>query len=517
MRGSVRGGCASRDWATDRLASPACLAGTRDDPPMLRRKPTCPSPTTTRGGRSSTAPRSSRVAAACCSARCRPAGSSRRRSPSAPTRCAVIADARHLDAATGGSTSWPTTGRCVRPGSTRPRRRHGALDEVAATTDELEELLEAVQDVDRAARRVRRRRACLASTLAPAALTARADGPRGTPDVRRWAPWSGGPRHDPAGAADADDGDPCQAPRSEQVSEGPSLRRCRRRSRRGRSRGGAHRGARGAHPPPEVLDGIGGFGGLFALDTSRWREPVLVSGTDGVGTKVEIARRLGVLDTSGATWSRWSSTTSWCAAPSRCSSTTTSPSVGSTSRRVEALVRGIADGCVEAGCALVGGETAEHPGVLADDAFDLAGFGVGVVERDRCSVRIGSSRRRADRDLPRPGCTATATAWSAASSTTSTWTCRTGSIEPLGEELLEPTRIHAPDCLALLATVEVHALCHVTGGGIPGNLPRVLPDGLVADVDATSWREPADLRWLQPREARSPTRRCGARSTAGSA
>jgi phosphoribosylformylglycinamidine cyclo-ligase len=248
---------------------------------------------------------------------------------------------------------------------------------------------------------------------------------------------------------------------------------------------------------PEVLGGIGGFGGLFALDTSRYRAPVLVSGTDGVGTKVDLARRLGVLDTIGRDLVAM--------VVDDLVVTGAEPlffndyvSVGALDpERVALLVTGIADGCAAAGCALVGGETAEHPGLLGDDEFDLAGFGVGVVERDAI---LGAHRVR-------EGDTLVAMASSGVHSNGYSLVRRIvggldlhgthGLERPLGEILLEPTRIYARDCLALAAALEVHALCHVTGGGLPGNVPRVLPDGLAVDLDVTSWTWPPVFAWLQ--------------------
>jgi phosphoribosylformylglycinamidine cyclo-ligase len=247
---------------------------------------------------------------------------------------------------------------------------------------------------------------------------------------------------------------------------------------------------------PEVLGGIGGFGGLFQLDVARYRQPVLVSGTDGVGTKVDLARRTGILDTVGI--DLVAMVVDDLVVPGA------EPlffndyvSVGALDpERVAALVRGIADGCATAGCALVGGETAEHPGLLAPDEFDLAGFGVGVVERDAIlgpqRVRVGDAviamassglhsngyslvrRIVGDRDLA----------------------ANHGFDRPLGEVLLTPTRIYALDVLALIAEVETHALCHVTGGGLPGNLPRVLPEGLGVTVDTATWSWPEVFGWL---------------------
>jgi phosphoribosylformylglycinamidine cyclo-ligase len=247
---------------------------------------------------------------------------------------------------------------------------------------------------------------------------------------------------------------------------------------------------------PEVLGGIGGFGGLFALDVARYRQPVLVSGTDGVGTKVDIARRMGVLDTVGI--DLVAMVVDDLVVPGA------EPlffndyvSVGALDpERVADLVRGIADGCATAGCALVGGETAEHPGLLDPDEFDLAGFGVGVVERDAI---LGPDRVR-------PGDALIAMASSGLHSNGYSLVrrivgerdlaARHGLDRPLGEVLLTPTRIYALDVLALVADVEVHALCHVTGGGLPGNLPRVLPDGLGATLDTATWSWPAVFSWL---------------------
>ena len=242
---------------------------------------------------------------------------------------------------------------------------------------------------------------------------------------------------------------------------------------------------------PEVLDGIGGFGGLFALDPGRWRRPVMVTATDGVGTKLELARQLDRHDTVGRDLVAM--------VVDDLVVTGAEPlvfldylAVGRLDpQHVEQVVAGIADGCAEAGCALVGGEMAEHPGVMRSGAYDLAGFGVGMVERDSMlgpeRVRPGDAlvamaatglhsngyslaRHIVDGlDLSRPHGLLTQT---------------------LGEALLRPTRIYARDCLALTDALETHALCHVTGGGVPGNLPRVLPEGLGARVDTRTFSVP---------------------------
>ncbi len=250
---------------------------------------------------------------------------------------------------------------------------------------------------------------------------------------------------------------------------------------------------------PEVLGSIGGFGGLFAFDPSGYAEPVLVSGTDGVGTKVDLARRLGRLDTVGIDLVAM--------VVDDLVVTGAEPlffndyvSVGKLDpEKVADLVRGIADGCQQANCALVGGETAEHPGLLAEDEFDLAGFGVGVVDRPRM---LGSHRVA-------PGDVLVAMAASGVHSNGYSLVRRIvdgldlsehhGLSRPLGDALLEPTRIYALDCLALdrAPDVELHALCHVTGGGLPGNLPRVLPDGCGVALDASSYDWPEVFTWLE--------------------
>ncbi len=245
---------------------------------------------------------------------------------------------------------------------------------------------------------------------------------------------------------------------------------------------------------PEVLGDIGGFGGLFALDWKRYRDPVLVSSTDGVGTKSWIARQVGRLDTIGIDLVAMSAddVAVQGAEPlfflDYISTGRVDPD------EMEQLVGGVARGCSDAGCALLGGEMSEHPGIMEPDDFDLVGFCTGVVERDGVlpgsvapgDVVVGiaspglrcngySLARRAL--LEHAGRRLDDAAWS-------------GHDRTLGEELLRPSVIYSKAMLALRDTVPVHAFAHVTGGGIPGNLDRVLPPECDAVVRRGSWPEP---------------------------
>ncbi|OEJ95308.1 phosphoribosylformylglycinamidine cyclo-ligase [Streptomyces thermolilacinus] len=243
---------------------------------------------------------------------------------------------------------------------------------------------------------------------------------------------------------------------------------------------------------PEVLGGLGGFAGLFdASALKRYERPLLASATDGVGTKVDIARRMGVYDTIGHDLvAMVMDDIVVCGAEPLFM--TDYICVGKVHpERVAGIVKGIAEGCVLAGCALVGGETAEHPGLLGPDDFDVAGAGTGVVEADRL---LGADRIRT-------GDVVVAMASSGLHSNGYSLVRhvlfdRAGMeldqrVEELGrtlgEELLEPTKIYSLDCLALTRTTDVHAFSHITGGGLAANLARVIPDHLHATVDRSTW------------------------------
>ena len=241
---------------------------------------------------------------------------------------------------------------------------------------------------------------------------------------------------------------------------------------------------------PEVRGGLGGFAGLFAL-RGGYREPLLASSTDGVGTKLAIAQAMDKHDTVGIDLvAMVVDDLVVCGAEPLFLQDYIA--VGRTvPERVSELVSGIANGCVMAGCALLGGETAEHPGLMAPDHYDISATGVGVVEADDV---LGPDRVK-------PGDVIIAMASTGLHSNGYSLARRVlleidrmnlaGHVEEfgrtLGEELLEPTRIYAKDCLALAAETQVRTFCHVTGGGLAGNLERVIPHGLVAEIDRGTW------------------------------
>ena len=253
---------------------------------------------------------------------------------------------------------------------------------------------------------------------------------------------------------------------------------------------------------PEVIGDIGGFGGLFDIGRSGYRDPLLVSTTDGVGTKAEIARQTGRFDTIGR------DLVAMCVDDLVCVGA--APlffldyvAVGRLDPvAMEQLVSGIADGCREAGCALVGGEMAEHPGVMEADQFDLVGFSVGAVERD--AVLDGSRVSAGDVLVGIESPNLRSNGFSLARRLVFDVAVRSlddpaweGAETSLADELLAPSVIYAPAVVAALDAHEVHAVVHVTGGGLPGNLPRVLGGAVDAVVDSSAWEVPRIFRELQ--------------------
>jgi phosphoribosylformylglycinamidine cyclo-ligase len=272
----------------------------------------------------------------------------------------------------------------------------------------------------------------------------------------------------------------------------------------------------------EVVGGLGGFGGVFSIPEG-YREPLLVASTDGVGTKTAIASAVGRFDSIGI------DLVAMCVDDVVC--TGAEPlafldyiAVGDLDPlAVAELVSGVAAGCRDAGCALIGGETAEHPGLLADDAFDLAGTAIGVVERSR--VIDGSAVRAGDAIVGLSSSGLHSNGYSLIRSLVAEWdldlaepyqarlrrtlgdvatddalaSAAHESMATLGEVLLTPTLIYARSILAVRAALlkrgwDLLGLAHITGGGLPANLPRALPDGLAARVDPARWVMPSVMR-----------------------
>ena len=245
---------------------------------------------------------------------------------------------------------------------------------------------------------------------------------------------------------------------------------------------------------PEVIGGLGGFSGLFRLDVTKYKRPVLASSTDGVGTKLVIAQQMDIHDTVGIDLVAMvvDDLVACGAEPLFLLDYIACGEV--VPDRVAEIGAGIADGCRIAGCALLGGETAEHPGVMKPHEYDLSANGVGVVEEDeilsRERVQLG------DAVIAMRSSGLHSNGYSLVRHVLmGQGRLRLGSViedlgvnHTLGEELLTPTKIYARECLNLIAECEVHALAHVTGGGIPGNLNRVLPDHMDAIVDRSTWR-----------------------------
>ncbi|WIV51950.1 phosphoribosylformylglycinamidine cyclo-ligase [Marivivens sp. LCG002] len=247
-----------------------------------------------------------------------------------------------------------------------------------------------------------------------------------------------------------------------------------------------------------VMSGLGGFGALFDLKGAGYTDPILVAATDGVGTKLRIAIDTGNVDTIGI------DLVAMCVNDLVCQGAeplffldyfaTGKLELDSATR----IIEGIAEGCAQSGCALIGGETAEMPGMYHDGDFDLAGFAVGAMERGQdlpagvqegdVLLGLGSNGVHSNGySLVRRLVEISGLSWGDASPF---------SDGTLGEALLAPTRLYVKQALAAYRAGGVHALAHITGGGLTENLPRVLPEGLGADIDLTSWELPPVFKWL---------------------
>ena len=251
---------------------------------------------------------------------------------------------------------------------------------------------------------------------------------------------------------------------------------------------------------PGVVSDLGGFGGLFAPDLAGMAEPVLVSGTDGVGTKQRIAQLMDRHDTVGI------DCVAMCVNDIICCGA--KPlffldyiAIGKNEpEKVASLVSGVAEGCVRAGCALIGGETAEHPGTMAPDDYDLAGFSVGIV--DKSKVIDNSRMRSGDVILALPSSGIHSNGYSLVRKVFDVEHADLGAQVPdlgmsLGDALLEPTVIYVKPALAALAAADVRGISHITGGGFYENIPRSIPDGLGARIQKSAVRKPPIFSLIQ--------------------
>ncbi|MBT2217449.1 phosphoribosylformylglycinamidine cyclo-ligase [Virgibacillus dakarensis] len=248
----------------------------------------------------------------------------------------------------------------------------------------------------------------------------------------------------------------------------------------------------------EVLGGIGAFAGLFDLSDFRFKEPVLVSGTDGVGTKLKLAHQLGKHDSVGIDLVAMcvNDIVAQGAQPlfflDYIACGKNDPAM------IEQIVAGVAAGCVQAGAALIGGETAEMPGMYQDDEYDLAGFTVGIAEK--AQLITGKSIKAGDAIIGLPSSGIHSNGYSLVRKLIADLDVTqnaAGMKQPLQDVLLEPTKIYAKPIKALMEKVAVKGISHITGGGFYENLPRMLPRGLGVSIDRASWDKPEIFTLLQ--------------------
>ena len=252
---------------------------------------------------------------------------------------------------------------------------------------------------------------------------------------------------------------------------------------------------------PGVVSGIGGFGGLFAPDLSGMREPILVSGTDGVGTKIRVAQLMDRHDTIGVDCVAMCVNDIVCCGAKPLFFLDYIATGKNDPEKVASIVSGVAEGCVQAGCALIGGETAEHPGVMNPDDYDLAGFSVGVVDKgemvDNTRMKAGDVIiGLASSGLHSNGFSLVRKVFDIEHADLSKPLDELGG-RSLGEELLTPTRIYVKPVLAAIQAARVYGISHITGGGFYENIPRCLPKGMTAKIDKSALWIPAVFRMIQ--------------------
>ena len=249
---------------------------------------------------------------------------------------------------------------------------------------------------------------------------------------------------------------------------------------------------------PGVLGGLGGFGALFELPLDRYKNPVLVSGTDGVGTKLKLALNIGKHDTIGIDLVAMCVNDLIVAGAEPLFFLDYYATGHLDLDTATDVIKGISEGCRLAGCALTGGETAEMPGMYAGDDYDLAGFSVGIVEK--AQIIDGSRVRQGDVLLGLASSGPHSNGYSLIRKVIEVSGADLNSAfdgDTLGNRLLEPTRIYVKSLLALAQQVDIHSLSHITGGGLLENLPRVMPANTQAVIQSDSWQRPEVFNWLQ--------------------
>ena len=251
---------------------------------------------------------------------------------------------------------------------------------------------------------------------------------------------------------------------------------------------------------PGVVSGIGGFGGLFAPDLAGMKEPILVSGTDGVGTKIRIAQLMDRHDTIGIDCVAMCINDIVCCGAKPLFFLDYIAIGRNDPEKVASIVSGVAEGCVQAGCALIGGETAEHPGVMDPDDYDLAGFSVGIVDKgsmiDPSQVKAGDVIiGLSSSGLHSNGFSLVRKALDVEHAKLDEWNEELGG--ELGGVLLQPTQIYVKPVLSAMEAAQIHGVSHITGGGFYENIPRCLPKGMTAKIDKSALRIDPIFRMIQ--------------------
>lgn len=254
------------------------------------------------------------------------------------------------------------------------------------------------------------------------------------------------------------------------------------------------------------VSGIGGFGGLFAPDLTGMKDPVLVSGTDGVGTKLKLAMLMDRHDTIGIDCVAMCVNDIICCGAKPLFFLDYIAIGKNVPEKVAEIVKGVSEGCVQAGCALVGGETAEHPGMMAEDEYDIAGYSTGIVDRDKIidpsGIKAGDAIVGiASSGVHSNGFSLVRKIFNVNDQNLKTFYPELGT--SLGDALLTPTRIYVKAVLDVISKVNVKGISHITGGGFYENIPRALPDGISAKIDKESYEVPAIFGLMQ-REGNIP-------------